>query len=126
MSRPDTKKNVLGLVHAYGKSHVLRNLANLVLVLVRMKCDVYGVLELVPVGGWVLLCDMCGPVVLRGQRSQCSWVCGCGLTEGGPPRGSEHVQAPDGRKLILAGGAQIRCRAIATLLTAWHRAAAVF
>eukprot|EP00983_Pelagomonas_calceolata_P087140 1156894-Pelagomonas_calceolata.AAC.6 len=35
MSRPDAKKNVTALVRAYGSSRVLRDLANLVLVLVR-------------------------------------------------------------------------------------------
>lgn len=35
MSRPDAKKNVTSLVRAYGSSRVLRDLANLVLVLVR-------------------------------------------------------------------------------------------
>ncbi len=34
MSRPDAKKNVAALVRAYGSSPVLRELANLVLVLV--------------------------------------------------------------------------------------------
>lgn len=34
MSRPDAKKNVTALVRAYGSSRVLRDLANLVLILV--------------------------------------------------------------------------------------------
>lgn len=34
MSRPDSKKNVAALLHAYGSSNVLRELANLVLILV--------------------------------------------------------------------------------------------
>ncbi|MEW5317912.1 MAG: hypothetical protein WDW38_009174 [Sanguina aurantia] len=33
MSRPDSKKNVAALLHAYGSSNVLRELANLVLIL---------------------------------------------------------------------------------------------
>jgi hypothetical protein len=34
MCRPDPKKNVLGLLRAYGQSRVLKDLANLVLILV--------------------------------------------------------------------------------------------
>jgi len=34
MSRPDAKKNVTALVRAYGSSRTLRDLANLVLILV--------------------------------------------------------------------------------------------
>jgi sucrose-phosphate synthase len=40
MCRPDPKKNVLGLLRAYGQSRVLRELANLVLILVSVReCD---------------------------------------------------------------------------------------
>ncbi len=35
MARPDAKKNLIGLLKAYGDSRLLRDLANLVLVMVR-------------------------------------------------------------------------------------------
>ncbi len=40
MSRPDAKKNVLGLLRAYGQSRLLRELTNLVLVLVSAEANV--------------------------------------------------------------------------------------
>lgn len=42
MSRPDAKKNVAALIKAYGSSAVLRDLANLVLVLVRRGGCAHG------------------------------------------------------------------------------------
>ena len=34
MSRPDAKKNITTLVKAFGENHTLRNIANLVLIMV--------------------------------------------------------------------------------------------
>ncbi len=37
MSRPDAKKNITTLVNAFGKNTMLRELANLVLIMVRVR-----------------------------------------------------------------------------------------
>lgn len=51
MCRPDVKKNVTALVTAYGKSKVLQDLANLVLVLVSIEIWWGGVRSVEGAGG---------------------------------------------------------------------------
>lgn len=42
MSRPDAKKNITTLVNAFGKHPMLRELANLVLIMVRSLHDFHN------------------------------------------------------------------------------------
>ena len=49
MSRPDAKKNITTLVNAFGKHPMLRELANLVLIMVRTQAGrVYTGVALIP------------------------------------------------------------------------------
>ena len=43
MSRPDAKKNITTLVKAFGENNTLREIANLVLVMVRFAARAYAV-----------------------------------------------------------------------------------
>lgn len=93
MSRPDAKKNITTLVKAYGSHKGLREIANLVLIMVGTRC-----------GGWS-----------KGSRGSDACPTFLQVTLHSYPLPSLPAQT--------SHTAPLACRATARSLTAWHRAA---